>query len=141
MAVKPVGPKERKKIIEALKSGESQTSVAKKFGRSTRTISRIAHAEGIKSPHLPPKNANEARRAYAKDGRIRLIEKALAKTEEFLDTGQVGPANLYQWTMGLAVLIDKRRQEDDDGLKRRGAISELMRRLREGEDNAGTPDR
>lgn len=136
-----VTEKERKQIIEALRAGNSQTSVAKRFGRSTRTISRIAHAEGITSPYLPPKKANEARVRFAKAGRIEIIEAGLSKAYEML--GKLAkPGELQQWSMALAVLIDKRRQEDDDESgKRRGSISALMERLREGEDDAGTPER
>jgi len=41
------------------------------------------------------------------------------------------PLELQQWWMAVAVGLDKRRQEDDDGQRRPGAIVELMQRLRE----------
>src|SRR5690606_15617562 len=60
----PVSAKERERIIEALRAGESQTSVAKRFGRSSSTINRIAKEAGLE--YSAPKNANEARWRFAK---------------------------------------------------------------------------
>lgn len=131
--------KERKKIIEALKAGESQNAIAKKLGRSQTTIYRIAKAEGISSVNSSPKKANEARVRYAREGRIRIIEAALGKAEEMLAALRK-PLELQQLAMALAVLIDKRRQEDDEETNRRGSITELMQRLREGEASADSPD-
>jgi len=137
---RPVGEKERQNIINALRGGESLHSVAKRFKRGKSTIHNIAKAAGLDLSSPQTASAAQARSTYSKAERIRLIDKALAKTEEMLDKGEVNTKGFYSWTLGLAVLIDKRRQEDDDGGKRRGAISELIQRLREEEADAGTAD-
>jgi len=138
--VRPVTPEERKQIIEALKAGESQTSVAKRFKRSSGTINRIAKEIGLE--YSAPKKANEARVKYARDGRIRVIEKGIDYAEKLIDAGEIGGRELYNWSMALAGLLDKRRQEDDEVAQRRGSISLLMERLREEErgDDAGSSD-
>src|SRR5690606_22013174 len=141
MRPKPVSEKERQQIIEALKSGEmSQGAIARKFGRHVSTINRIAKAEGIKSNVAEPKKATEARITYARAERIKLIDEALQKARSMLDNlGK--PLELQQLAMALAVLLDKRRQEDDEVAQRRGSISLLMERLREeerGDDDAGS---
>jgi len=141
--VRPVTPDERQQIIEALLAGESQNSIAKRLGRSQTTIYRIAKAEGIDSVNPPPKKANEARVKYARAGRIRVIEKGIDYAEKLIDAGEIGGRELYNWSMALAVLLDKRRQEDDESAQRRGSISLLMERLREeerGDDDAGSSD-
>lgn len=137
MAKGRVTEKERQKIIGALKAGESQTSVAKRFRRGSATINRIAKEAGLE--YSAPKKANEARHRFAKDGRIAIIEAGLAKAQEML-RGLAKPGELQQWSMALAVLIDKRRQEDDDDTRRRGSINALMEQLREGESDADTPE-
>lgn len=137
--VRPVSPKEREQIIEALKTGESQNAVAKRFKRSPGTINNIAREAGL--VYTAPKNANEARRSYAREGRIRLIEKALNHAETILEDGQVTAKTLYTWSMALAVLLDKRRQEDNDTTRRRGSISALVEALREGEGDVGAAER
>jgi len=124
----PVSAEERERIIEALRAGESQTSVAKRFGRGAGTINRIAKEAGLE--YSAPTKANEARSRFAKEGRIRLLDKALAKAEEMMDQLRK-PLELQQLSIALAVLLDKRRLEDDDGQRRPGSIAELMQRLRE----------
>lgn len=124
----PVSAEERERIIEALRAGESQTSVAKRFGRSSSTINRIAKEAGLE--YSAPKNANEARWRFAKEGRLKLIEAGLQKALDMLPHLRK-PLELQQWWMAVAVGLDKRRQEDDDGSRRVGAIAELMQKLRE----------
>ena len=130
----PVSEEERNRIVEALRAGRSVHSIAKEFGRAKGTVSRIAREEGIEFNVQQTKNAAAARSQFAKEGRIQLIEAGLRKALEMLPHLRK-PLELQQWWMAVAVGLDKRRQEDDDGSQRVGAIAELMQKLREEVDD------
>jgi transposase-like protein len=70
---KRLSPAERRRIAEALRGGGSVHGVAREFGRSKDTVSRIAAGAGIDVGRSEPKIATEARLA---DTRSRLAELA-----------------------------------------------------------------
>lgn len=75
MASKPVTPRERARIVAALKTGQSFGATAREFGRGIATIVRIAKAEGIPGDRSATKPATEAR---VEDVRAKLSALALA---------------------------------------------------------------
>jgi IS30 family transposase len=119
---------ERERICAALREGKSVGKVAREFGRSTPTVSRIAKQAGIDVLQYATEKARAAKTTYDRANRIRLIDLALEKAETLVNLIEK-PGGMYNWSMALAVLLDKRRQEDDQSGSRRGWIRQLVEGL------------
>lgn len=104
--------KERKSAIRYLKAGKSQNWTAQKLNRSPSTINEVAKAAGLTNIRAP-KNANRARRDYAKAERIALLNRGFDKAEDLLETLEEAKA-LQAWMVAMATGIDKRRLEDGE---------------------------
>ena len=123
------------RVARSREPGVGLDQIAKDFGRSKGTISRIANSVGHDFERSATKKASEAQRQYAKAGRVAIIEAGLAKAEQLLQNITI-VKDLQPWSMAVAVLIDKRRQEDDVDGKRRGMIRQYL----DGEFNRPDPD-
>lgn len=85
---KRVTDNERAKILAHLQTGASCNATAKKFGRSTSTISKIARQEGHNfgdSAHSRLARAHEARRAYGAEARAETAAKLHAEANRLLE--------------------------------------------------------
>jgi len=98
-------------ILEALQSGESQNSVARRLGCGPATVNRIAKRNGLE--YTAPKHAAEARRDYAFAERIQLVNKLFDKLSEMVE-GPLTPNGLQALSISFGILTDKRRLEDGD---------------------------
>lgn len=98
-------------ILEALKAGESQNAVAKRFGCGPATVNRIAKRNGLE--YSAPKHAAECRRDYAAAERLALLNKLFDKVREMAD-GPLTPNGLQALTISMGILTDKRRLEDGE---------------------------
>ena len=119
---------ERERICALLREGKSVGQVARETGRTTPTVSRIAKLAGIDVLQYATKKAREHKATYDKARRIELIDAILAKAHELLPSIEK-PGGLYNYAMGVAIMLDKRRQEDDETGTRRGWIAQLVQGL------------
>ncbi len=103
--------KERERIVAYLKEGKSHNWIAGQVKRSQATVSAIASKNGIKPVKHSPKNANQARRDYAKAERLALLNLGFDKAEDLLKNIQEAK-ELQAWMIAVATAIDKRRVED-----------------------------
>lgn len=74
MPRRPVSDEERSQIVEAIRSGAARNDVARRFGRSPSTISKIAHAEGLAFDRAQTEAATKAKQA---DNRARRAAQAV----------------------------------------------------------------
>lgn len=119
---------ERERICAALREGKSVGKVAREFGRAKGTVSKICAEAGIDIERSRTEKATQACISYGRIERIALIDRALTKANSLLDLIEK-PGGMYNWSMALAVLLDKRRQEDDQSGSRRGWIRQLVEGL------------
>lgn len=110
-----ISPERRAEIVSALRSGMPQNQAAKRFGVGVATVNRIAHSENLE--YSAPQNANLARVDYAQANRLQLLNAGFDKAQEMLDQIR-DPHQLQQWSVAIAVLIDKRRLEDGEATSR-----------------------
>lgn len=141
MAAK-LSAEERERIVALLREGKSQTATAREAGRSPGLVNKIAREEGIVNIHAP-KKANEARRDYAKDERVSLLNEGFEKARALLSAEAFGTSALKDWSVAVGTLIDKRRLEDGEATERKenvdpsrrerikGSLDEVARRRRE----------
>jgi transposase-like protein len=102
-------------ILEALRRGDSQNAVARRFGCGPATVNRIAKRNGLE--YSAPKHAAEARRDYAAAERIALLNQGFEKARELLPVIK-SPQWLQAWSISMGILIDKRRLEDGEATSR-----------------------
>ena len=122
----------RAKIIDLTKQGLSQRQVGKALGCPAMVVSRACQDAGCSAVLASITKAksiqntfNSERRKQALDD---LLQRALALAP-LLDK----PGSLYNYAVGMAVLLDKRRLEDADGLSGGGsAIMALLSQLSTG---------
>lgn len=123
---------EREKIIAALKSGKSQTAVAKECGRSPDTVGRIARSLDI--VYTAPQKANDARVWFAKQERIALNAEMFARVRELM-SGDIKPRDMKDLAIAYGILVEKRRLEEGESTAaitlEPSQVEELHRRTRE----------
>lgn len=81
---KPVSPEERERIIAAFATGKSCNQIAKEFGRSSNTISRIARSVGHQFAQVNVARAREINRRYGAEWRAMMRERLAAEAERLL---------------------------------------------------------
>lgn len=135
MSKGPVTDKERLAIIEALKSGKSQTATAKEFGRGASTVSRVARGAGLDAAYSTPKKANAARVWFAKQERIALNAELFGRLREMLSDEDLTATELKNLAIAYGILVEKRRLEEGEDTAvstvrlSESDLHELMRRL------------
>lgn len=122
---KRLPPEKIQEIEAALVPGKSCHKIAAECGVSPQSVSRIAKRVGHDWEHSYTKKAVALHQTYTRVRRTELLDAGLAKSYELLkdvDTTQ----KMQSWWMGVAVGVDKRRQEDDSDGKRRGTIRQYL---------------
>lgn len=128
----PVGEVEEIAILEALKAGQTTREVAEAFERSNSTISDVAKRNGLDlADRARMKKADVARTCYASGARIKLLGRGMDKATSMLP--QINsPKDLKDWSVAVAVLMDKRRlEESGDPTGRGGEIRILFEKMGE----------
>ena len=138
MAHKTIDPAQETKIVRYLKS-HSQGATAKHFKISSSTVNRIAKEHPTLKPFgncSEPKKATAAHKAYAKQDRLKLLNKITQEVENAIMAG-LSPNDLKNLTIAVGTLLDKYRLEEkdmDDTSK--GDASDLLNQMKKGD--AGT---
>lgn len=139
-------PADHDAILEALRTGESQKSVARRLGYGVATVNRVAKRNGV-IPVPQPKTirspeeiqaiaeAHAAIVTYNLERRIALLDKVFTKAEAMIDTATT-PHKLQALAIAIGILTDKRRLEDGEVTARTevnsgGARERLARSLDE----------
>lgn len=78
---KPVTTKEREQIVAEFSTGKSCNAIAKQFGRSPSTISRIARDAGHQFAYSNALHAQEAKAVYDSERRSKIIATELEAIE------------------------------------------------------------
>src|SRR5215213_336527 len=114
---KPTLSVEREQIIAALRDGQSLGTVARSFGRSKGTISRIAKQAGFDFDRSQTRKATAALRDYTIARRVELLSEFFTVAQAML-VDLKSPQEFQQLTTAFAILIDKRRLEDGEATSR-----------------------
>lgn len=132
MAAPRISEQEELAIVEALKAGESVSSVARRFGRAKSSVSKIGSRWNVDVERSRTQKLAQAVSDYARDRRLQLLNRGFAKAERMLDAID-DPGDLRNWVIAVATLIDKRRLEDGEVTGRYGFIEPeaVLRRGRE----------
>lgn len=133
MAHTKITPELKKKVIEYLKEPKSsQNKAVKKFGIGLGSVNRIVQESSGKSDleHSKTKNANTARKAYAKAEREELIDKFLSKLSGMLDSPELKPGQMQGLAIALGTALDKRRLEEGSNGQGKAALLVLMEEIR-----------
>jgi len=119
-------------IISLLVQGKTTREVGKIVGRSSSTVSRIARVNGLDLVAMAQDRIKRAGlvAAYANaERRASVAAKILDRGEKILDDTW-GPRDFRDVSVGLAVGLDKLRQELPGDEHKGGEILELVDRLR-----------
>ena len=104
-------------ILRDLQVGTSFYRTARNHAICVNTARRIAHRHGITRDDPKTHAAAEARRSYAREERVRLLDLAFERLEALLE--DVDDAkSLQQLCAAMATLIDRRRLEDAERTRR-----------------------
>lgn len=110
---KPISSNEEKAIIEAIKEGKKRNEIAKEFKRSAGSISRIAKKQGLDFDRSMTKKATAVKQFYSKQDRMNLLKQGFEKAAEMLRDAEAF-RDLKDWSMAVAILIDKQRLEEGE---------------------------
>lgn len=129
---------ETNQILLFLKEGKSQNEAARLFRRSPGTINKIAQRNGIKPLDVHAQKteaATKARRYYAKEGRLDLLESEFDKIKELLPEVEKA-SQIRELALATAILCDKYRLEEGQATSRseilgQQGISDAKAQLRE----------
>lgn len=134
MAHKTIDPDLKKKIIRYLKS-HSQYATAKKFKISPSTVNGIANDPQVKGTIREcsePKRATVAHKAYAKEDRMRVLNKLMYRADMAIDLPELKTGNLKDLTIVVATLLDKYRLEEKDSDETsKGEFIDQLNRMKE----------
>jgi hypothetical protein len=119
---RPLAPAVRDRILALLAEGQSCRAIARAVGCSISTVSGVAAADGFSFERSRTKKAAAATRDYAQANRLALLNRGFEKAGHLLDTIDTS-GSFQQWTVAVAVLIDKRRLEDGEATSRSDVVS------------------
>lgn len=132
----------KKKVVRYLED-HSQYATAKKFKIGIATVNRIAHQDPTAKPipkRSDTKNAVRVHMTYAKDRRVKLLDKFLGKLEGMLDDPELRPGQMTGLAVALGTIFDKYRLEEGssgDGKAALLTLAEEIRKNAEAAVNAG----
>lgn len=127
-------------VIEYLKEGLTTREVAKKVGLSNGWVSKIASARGYDISTERTRKAAKCKSLYNRPQRINVIADGIDKLVAMLP--EITKAkDMRDWSVSLAILMDKRRLEDSgDGNEKGGEFMALMKAMEE-ENGSATSER
>ena len=82
---KPVSAEERERIIEAFATGKSCNTIAREFGRSSNTISRIARDVNHQFAQVNTIRAREINQRYGAEWRANMRQRLADEAHRLLD--------------------------------------------------------
>lgn len=130
-----VGPEEEEAILEALNAGRPVRQVAREFGRSHSTVSRVADRKGLDLDRSRSKKATEAAKTFNSIRRLDTNNKAFIKFEDLLNRCD-SATDLRNLAVAYGIFTDKRLlEESGDPTDRGGEIRVLFEKMGE---EAGT---
>ena len=100
-------------ILKAIQEGSSISKVSKEFNRGKASISRILKKNKIKTERSKTKKATEAKQFYSKQDRMNLLKQGFEKAADMLRNAEAF-RDLKDWSMAVAILIDKQRLEEGE---------------------------
>ena len=127
-------------VIEYLKEGLTTREVAKKVGISNGWVSKIASSRGYDISTERTRKAAKCKSLYNRPERIKVIADGIDKLVAMLP--EITKAkDMRDWSVSLAILMDKRRLEDSgDGNEKGGEFMALMKAMEE-ENGSATSER
>jgi len=124
---KPVSDAERQQIIEAIRSGLSCRQVAKQFGRSTDTISRIARDIGWDFGQTNVQRAHEINARYGAEWRADMRQKLAEESMRLLEDMRK-PSLVYNFG-GKENSYNEHLLDEPDGLTKRSLMQSVSTAL------------
>jgi len=134
---------EKQEITATLKSGLSQTATVKKYGRSAGLVNKLAQAADIDPVNNRTAQANEARRVYCREERLRVNDLLFDKILQMLNkcTKSVDLRNIL---VSYGIATDKRILEtieepsfSGEGNAKEKLLSILLESTQSGSTNSG----
>lgn len=120
---------EEERIVGLLRQGMSCRKVGASVGRSAETVSRIANQFGLNTRQVAQQKARETGIVYDRIRRAEALDMVIDHALGLLPKLEK-PGSLYNYAMGLAILYDKRRQEEiTEQAGTKGAVIELVSRM------------
>ena len=127
-------------IIGYLKDGLTTREVAEKVGVSSGTVSNVANARGYDISTERTRKAAKCKSLYNRPERIKVIADGIDKLVAMLPD-ITKAKDMRDWSVSLAILMDKRRLEDSgDGNEKGGEFMALMKAMEE-ENGSATSER
>ena len=123
----------REAILAALLAGAGVCEAARTYRVSKSSVSNIARAAGLDTEQPSTKKAHRAAATYSLAKRLELSNRLFAKVEELLD-GDLEPQQLQQLATAYAIVVDKRRLEENEVTERHGHRDELAASLERGRE-------
>jgi hypothetical protein len=90
---------ESARIVEAIRAGAARNEIARQFGRSPSTVSKIATAAGLSFDRAATAAATEAKRVDMEERRSQVAERLLSDAERLRERIWQ-PAIVYRWHEG-----------------------------------------
>ena len=127
-------------IIDYLKDGLTTREVAEKVGVSNGTVSNVASARGYDISTERIRKAAKCKSLYNRPQRIKVIADGIDKLVAMLP--EITKAkDMRDWSVSLAILMDKRRLEDSNDSKERGGEFMALMKAMEEENGSATSER
>lgn len=127
-------------IIGYLKEGLSTREVAEKVGLSNGWISKIASDRGYDISTERTRKAAKCKSLYNRPERIKVIADGIDKLVAMLP--EITKAkDMRDWSVSLAILMDKRRLEDSNDSKERGGEFMSFMKAMEEENGSSNAER
>lgn len=122
-------PEVTKKIVGLTNEGMTQRQISSALNVPLSSVSRACQDAGVSAALAAITKARTDRITFDSERRKKLLDGMIEHAVSLLPTLK-SAASLQSYAIGLAVLIDKRKLEDADGLSSgAGAILELVGKL------------
>ena len=127
-------------IIDYLKDGLTTREVGERVGVSCATVSNVASARGLDISTERTRKAAKCKSLYTRPDRIKVIADGIDKLVAMLP--EITKAkDMRDWSVSLAILMDKRRLENSNDSKERGGEFMALMKAMEEENGSATSER
>ena len=127
-------------IIDYLKDGLTTREVGERVGVSCATVSNVASARGLDISTERTRKAAKCKSLYTRPDRIKVIADGIDKLVAMLP--EITKAkDMRDWSVSLAILMDKRRLEDSNDSKERGGEFMALMKAMEEENGSSNAER